>query len=302
MRETDLDRILWPAARLGEAIELLARQRGLCRASATGITFPARSALHDDRALTSWLSGVGLHLGVEIRPAAISYGELDAFLTQAAPLLIRISSSREPRFIALVNSRRGRLFLLRPDLEVERFPATTITTVLRGPVEAPLRKQVERLIAMAKLAERDCHRAEQALFAELGPARVSGVWTFRAASGAPFWAELKGIGCPVRVAGLASFHAAQYLLWIGSWWLIGRAALEGRLDAGWLIAWALLLATLVPFQAVSTWLEGSLSIDLGRLLMLCDALSVIDRGCLATFIPQKLPKSITESDKHNVTH
>jgi ATP-binding cassette subfamily B protein len=218
---------------------------------------------------------VGLHFGVEIRPAAISYGELDAALKHTAPLLIRISSSREPRFIALVGSRRGRLFLLRPDLGIERVPATTITAILRGPVEAPLRKQVERLIAIAKLAERDCHRAEQALFADLGPAPIDGVWTLRAASGAPFWAELKGIGCLVRVAGLALFHAAQYLLWIGSWWLIGRAALEGRLDAGWLAAWALLLATLVPFQAVTAWLEGSLSIDVGRLLkrrLLCGAL------------------------------
>jgi hypothetical protein len=43
-------------------------------------------------------------------------------------------------------------------------------------------------------------------------------------------------------------HAVQYGLWILSWWLLGRGALAGRLDRGWLLAWILLLLTLVPLR------------------------------------------------------
>jgi ATP-binding cassette subfamily B protein len=47
---------------------------------------------------------------------------------------------------------------------------------------------------------------------------------------------------------------------------VGRAALQGRLDRGWLVAWALLLFTIIPFELLVTWLQGRLSIEAGALL------------------------------------
>ena len=65
---------------------------------------------------------------------------------------------------------------------------------------------------------------------------------------------------------LALAHASQYGLWIGAWWLLGRAALQGRLDAAWLAAWALALLTLVPLQLAALWLQGRVAITVGALL------------------------------------
>jgi ATP-binding cassette subfamily B protein len=58
----------------------------------------------------------------------------------------------------------------------------------------------------------------------------------------------------------------EYVLWILSWVLVGRGALEGRLDPGWLLAWALILLTIVPFHLLVTWSEGVFAIGAGGLL------------------------------------
>ncbi len=59
---------------------------------------------------------------------------------------------------------------------------------------------------------------------------------------------------------------AQYALCLVSWWVIGRGVLGGRLDPGWLVAWVLLLLTLVPFRALELWSAGMLMARAGRLI------------------------------------
>jgi ATP-binding cassette subfamily B protein len=61
-------------------------------------------------------------------------------------------------------------------------------------------------------------------------------------------------------------HLTQYLLWLASWAVLGSLSFSGHLDRGWLLAWALLLATLVPFRLLATWLQGVLAIRLGGFL------------------------------------
>jgi ATP-binding cassette subfamily B protein len=48
--------------------------------------------------------------------------------------------------------------------------------------------------------------------------------------------------------------------------MLGLGALGGRLDRGYLIAWALLLLTLVPFRTLATAAQGRLAIDAGVLV------------------------------------
>lgn len=69
-----------------------------------------------------------------------------------------------------------------------------------------------------------------------------------------------------RLAALVLLHAAQYALWVGSWALLGRAALAGRVDGALLSAWGLTLLSLVPVRALAARLEGRLSLDAGALI------------------------------------
>src|SRR5204862_5082774 len=68
------------------------------------------------------------------------------------------------------------------------------------------------------------------------------------------------------LAGLLGAHAVEYALWLLSWWLLGWMTLTGRLDLGWLLAWQLLLLTLIPFRLITTWTGGALAIRAGIVL------------------------------------
>jgi ATP-binding cassette, subfamily B, bacterial len=48
--------------------------------------------------------------------------------------------------------------------------------------------------------------------------------------------------------------------------LIGAAALDGRLDLAWLVAWLLLLVSNIPLRLGAAWLDTTFALDLGRIL------------------------------------
>ena len=81
-----------------------------------------------------------------------------------------------------------------------------------------------------------------------------------------FLAELRAVGVPGRVFGLFAVHLSETLLLLGSWACVGFGALTGRLDAGWMAAWALALGSTVPLHAASTWLQGAVALGFGGLL------------------------------------
>jgi ATP-binding cassette, subfamily B, bacterial len=57
-----------------------------------------------------------------------------------------------------------------------------------------------------------------------------------------------------------------YLVEITGWALIGAAALDGRLDLAWLVAWLLLLVSNIPLRLSTAWLDATFALDLGRIL------------------------------------
>ena len=81
-----------------------------------------------------------------------------------------------------------------------------------------------------------------------------------------FLEQMHAAGLPWRVAALLAVHLLETLLLIGSWACVGLGALSGRLDAGWLAAWALALGSTVPLQAVSTWLQGVVALGFAGLV------------------------------------
>ena len=53
-----------------------------------------------------------------------------------------------------------------------------------------------------------------------------------------------------------------------AWWIVGRAALQGRFDPATLLAWTFLLLMLVPLAFVAAWSQGVFAIGAGALLKL----------------------------------
>src|SRR5262249_1060083 len=96
--------------------------------------------------------------------------------------------------------------------------------------------------------------------------RLGDCWLLRLPADTSVWHQLRHVGLWQRLLALLGAHAVQYSLWLLSWWLLGRGALTGRLDWGWLLACILLLLTLLPLRMLVTWLQGTLAIRAGGLL------------------------------------
>jgi ATP-binding cassette subfamily B protein len=107
---------------------------------------------------------------------------------------------------------------------------------------------------------------EALLRERLGAFRVTIGWVLRPRAGAPLLRELRATGVVRRLALLLVVHAVSYVLFLASWWVVGRGALQGRFEAGWLAAWALLLGTGVPLRAAALALQGNVAIGAGTAL------------------------------------
>jgi ATP-binding cassette subfamily B protein len=247
----NLHELCWPLAQLGAGVEALARRSGL---SSAAVEVPAPHASLSTEAgrenLGSWIDSVADWLGVEAEPCTLSYESLNGMLEGAGPAVVQLPGKGISRFLMLLPSRgRGRISLLAPDLRTAQLSTATVRHALCAEVEQPIAGEVERLLEEAGITGSRSHAARAVMVRDrLRGREVGGCWLLRAC-----WAQL--------LAG----HGTEYFFLILSWWLVGRGALAGHLDRGWLFAWALILLTLVPFRWLNTWLQGWLAIHGGIL-------------------------------------
>jgi ATP-binding cassette subfamily B protein len=254
----------WPTGRLGEAIEALARRRrlGIRAAGAEGPPPPP----HEDR-LGPWIEAAAAALGLEAEPVEVPYAEVDRLVRGARFALLRLPEAAGSGFLAVLGGRGRRITLLGPDLGTTRARPEELRAAVCAGVEAPVAGEVERLLAGAGLRGRRRERARRALRGELlGARRIGGCWLLRPGDAEGEMALACQDRLPARLLGFLGIHAAGYALWLLSWWLLGRMALTGRFDPGWLLAWALLLLSLIPFRLLTTALGGRLALGAGALL------------------------------------
>jgi ATP-binding cassette subfamily B protein len=127
--------------------------------------------------------------------------------------------------------------------------------------------EVERVIDDAGIPARKRNRVGWALFRErLTGARVSGCWLLRVPAHGSLRKLLGESGVFPRLALFMGAHTIEVLLLVAAWWMIGRAVLTGRFDAGWLAGWALVLATRIPFRLVTSWAQGAVALRAGAFL------------------------------------
>jgi ATP-binding cassette subfamily B protein len=143
----------------------------------------------------------------------------------------------------------------------------TLRHLLIDPEAAPFVAEAEKLVDEAGVRPSSRNAVARALVEErLKARRLRGVWLLRIPPGASFGAQITSVGATRQLVLLALAHTSQYALWIAAWWLLGQAALRGRLDTSWLSAWTLALLTLVPLQLAALWLQGRVAISVGALL------------------------------------
>jgi ATP-binding cassette subfamily B protein len=261
----DFEKLSWPVARLGEALEWLTHRSGL---SSRAAELPCAPPDTEDLTVwNAWIDGAAHALAVESELVQSSYAEVEAFVKSPGPSLLKVRVDSKSRFLAVLGGGRKRVSLLGPDLASHSVDPESLRALLCEDIERPLLAETERTLDGAGIprSRRPAVRAA-ILRQQLSGALVSGCWLLRLSPAASPWQQARDACLPSRLVGLLAAHTLQYLLGLLSWWMIGKAALEGRFDWGWLAAWALVLGSMIPFRLLVIWWQGSLSIRIGALL------------------------------------
>jgi ATP-binding cassette, subfamily B, bacterial len=261
----EADALTWTAPQLTQAIEALATISGV-KPRAGQIPSDSGTASFAQDAVAKWIQDNASWYGMEAEHVDVTYDAVDQMLRQIGPALLEIPGDGKPEFLALLGDGKF-VSVLAPDLSTKNVSPSWVRAKLVDSLEKPLSREVQPLIELAGIAPDRGERARAALIGErLRNKTVTSFWKLRVPPGASFAHQVGQAKIPSRFFALILAYLGEYALWILSWWLIGKAALEGTFDGGWLLAWALLLLTIVPFRLLSTWLQGVVSIGVAALL------------------------------------
>ncbi len=257
----------WPRERLGEAIEALARRSKLSPGFPCAPDAPRDPEAINDENLGRWVTTTTAKLNLEAEPVFTSYAELDQLIDGGGPALLRLRVGEESRFLALLGRGWRRVSVVDPDLRERKVAPALICSALREALEAPLTPQLDLLLEKVGVGRRKRLKARQAILRErLNAVMLGGFWLLRLPPGVNFSRQLRHAHVWHYLGGLAAVHAMQYVLLLLAWLVVGRGALQGRLDYSALVAWALLLLTIIPLRLFTTWTQGALAIRVGSLL------------------------------------
>lgn len=257
--------LMWSTPQLARALEALARASGL-DARPAQIPYDSGNASLPKDVLDKWIQDNAQWFGLEAEYVDVTYDAVDEMLRQSGPALLQIRGDGEPEFLVLLEGGKS-VSVLAPDLSTRKVSPSWVRSRLVESLEEPLSSDVQTLIKLAGIPPKRRDRARAALIRErLRNKSMTSFWKLRTPPGTSFARQALEAKIPSRFLALIGAYLGEYALWILSWWLIGKGALEGTFDSGWLLAWALLLLTIVPFRLLSTWLQGVVSIGVAALL------------------------------------
>ncbi|MGA1839036.1 MAG: ATP-binding cassette domain-containing protein [bacterium] len=257
------DILYWPVSRLGEALKLMGEISGLSP-KPEEIPLAPKGTSENEDSISEWIEALAQWIGIEAEPMEVSYGDVETFILRSAPALIRLPGDGSPSFFALLGQKKKKALVLGKDGGIHPMEVSHIAKMLCGPMEEMLGPQIEDLLNRAEIPEKKRAGIKQELLStHLSPVLLKGFWLLRLAPYRGFFKTLFQAKVIFPFFTFLLVHTFQYLLWILSWWVIGKGALEGHLHLEWIMGWGLLLLSLVPLKALVTWAEGRLAIGVG---------------------------------------
>jgi ATP-binding cassette subfamily B protein len=263
-----LTTLFWPSSRLAEALETLARKAGL-ELAVPGDPTNGGSPPGEGQASGGWIEWAADRYGLEAQAVDAALPDVPALLRAAGPALIHCHHPEREGWLLLLRARRGSAVLIGTDLKPHRLPLAELRNWLCAAHEAPAVTDIERLLERSRIPRGRWPRALSALLQErLRDVHVGDCWLLRLPPSANSWRQMSVERLPLRLLAAMAVYAAVYGLEILGWSLIGKSALEGRLDLGWFWAWLVLILTLVPLELLGGWITSRFALDAGRLLKL----------------------------------
>ncbi len=260
---------LWPASRAAQALAALARASDLPKVSGESPGTLLPPVTRDWASLERWLDTAARSLKLEVEPFHPTYREVDEKLRRAGPMLLTLGGGEELQLLPLVRLGRSRTQaqLLGPDGLLRKVALSEVCAALRSGIDEHAERRVELLLDRADVRGERRMRARDAILGEqLGGHLLDAGWAISLPPSAPFIAQLRHAGLPGRAVGIVALQLVIQALSLSAWWLVGKGALEGRLEAGWLVAWGMLLTTVIPLGSLASWWQGAATLEVAVLL------------------------------------
>jgi ATP-binding cassette subfamily B protein len=265
--EPDWASISWPANRLGDLIENLARRGRLVARPHRLPPAPAGLLEAGNRAVGYWIDAAAGHLNLEAEAIDVLYADLEQLIRAGGPMDLRVPGADggdPPRLIGLVRGNRAKAYILAPDLHLRSISIESLRAAVCSPFESPLAPDVDRLLQEAHIPAERLPRSRRVILQEqLGPVRIQGGWILRLPPGAGLWAQLRRAGAVLPALSLLALYLLQQLLTVASWFVLGRGVFAGHFDWGWVLAWAILLLSTIPLQILVYDAQSELSLRTG---------------------------------------
>ena len=269
MASIDINTLGWPMAQLGEAMHALASERGIAANESQtlnppGVILAAGDTNQRSQALREWVEAAADYHGFEAEAVEAPYSEIEIMTRRAGPALLRLPGHR---VLAVLGGRGRHVSILAPDGKKHRVRIEAVAAEMRRPHEEPLMESIARLLNDAGVSKSRRERATKAILdRQLGSRIISGGWIMRLSPGASFWKQMGEAGLLGELVVPIVLHAAHYAVLLIAWWVLGRGALNGQMDTGWLAAWGLLLLTAVPLHLFAVRAQGRFTVGAGVLL------------------------------------
>lgn len=260
---TIIESIAWPPEKVNEVFYLLGRHSGLIL-SEERIDLPDFIVSEHDissDSLGKWLAGLAALVKMEIEQVSTKFGEVPEILSHFGPGIILIDAENSPWFLVITRSsaRKTRV------LGIDGHQITISTDFVKELVQRNIREHYDPIVsgfsAKMPLDDKRKKRVTKSLIDELlFSIPLDNFWLFRHSPAAPFFQQLKNLRVTFMVVLFLLLNVTYYVTYLVSWWIIGRSALMGIFDSGYIMAWGLLLLTLVPLAVFRTYLQGKITI------------------------------------------
>lgn len=245
--------LLWPREDAPQAVDGLARELGLLSPQAAA---PGRGVVGSDVGLA--LTDTAERLGLHAQRARLRHGDLDRWLAAATPGLLMAASG--DGILAVTGRRRGRIAVLGADRRRRLVSLQEARSAVGGVEREASNDDAAGIVETAGLSGGVGTRVADALRRERRAAQPWGTaWRLTRSPGSSLAIAL-GLPRLAPVAGLVLAAAfAEGICLTLAWWVLGKGALSGPIDPGWLWAFFLLLLSILPLQAVVRLGQGRLA-------------------------------------------
>lgn len=268
MYSQKIEPYLWEAERLSEALENLGRKAGLLHRTAEVPQIPDDLIKSGKDGISQWMKYACQRAGIECVSIESSYRALDTTLSRFSPGLVEIfdQNSKNSKFLLCLKSKKDKVQILKPDLSVTDLNKNWIHSVLVHKWEDPLSSPVEEIVDQIGVASARKKQVKQNILKEqLGNIPIGNLWMLRMNPGVHPLRRMMVEKVPYKLGGMLIANILVSILGIASWSVIGLGAFHGKFEWVWLMAWALILLTIIPFQLVSNWFSSLLSIKVGAI-------------------------------------